>query len=134
MIVIVCVDNHNGMAFNHRRQSRDEKVLEYLKRKMDGKPLYCSPYSKELFTNYFPVYALDDYQERADTNAFCFVEREEVIVSDKEISEVILVHWNRDYPADTYFKMPLDLYVKNTIEEFPGKSHEKITVEEYVRI
>ena len=28
MKVIVCVDDNNGMMFNNRRQSRDEKVIE----------------------------------------------------------------------------------------------------------
>ena len=27
MEVIVCVDDHNGMLFNHRRQSRDQAVI-----------------------------------------------------------------------------------------------------------
>ena len=28
MIVMVCIDDHNGMMFNHRRQSRDRAVIE----------------------------------------------------------------------------------------------------------
>ena len=28
MIVMICVDDHNGMMFNHRRQSRDSAVQE----------------------------------------------------------------------------------------------------------
>ena len=33
MTLYFCLDDHNGMLFNHRRQSRDAAVLEDMKRR-----------------------------------------------------------------------------------------------------
>ena len=53
MIVMVCVDNRNGMMFNHRRQSQDRG----LRRRMceiagndDGK-FWMNAYSRKMFTD-----------------------------------------------------------------------------------
>ena len=51
----------------------------------------------------------------------------------KEIEKVILYHWNRDYPADTYFDLDLTDWKITRTEEFPGFSHDKITEEVYCR-
>ena len=52
---------------------------------------------------------------------------------EKEIEKVILYHWNRDYPADTYFDLDLTDWKITRTEEFPGFSHDKITEEVYCR-
>ena len=46
---------------------------------------------------------------------------------------MILCHWNRDYPADMYFKMDLGSWKLAETQEYTGSSHEKITEERYVR-
>ena len=52
---------------------------------------------------------------------------------ESRIEEVILCHWNRDYPADMYFKMDLGSWKLAETQEYAGSSHEKITEERYVR-
>ena len=37
MILIVCVDDHNGMMFNHRRQSQDRVLRADILELTDGK-------------------------------------------------------------------------------------------------
>lgn len=41
MTVIVCLDNANGMLFNHRRQSRDANVVKDILKTINGASL-CS--------------------------------------------------------------------------------------------
>lgn len=55
MIPIVCLSDDNGMAFNHRRQSRDEKLIAYLMDRTKDQTLRMSPYSAELFEKYRPI-------------------------------------------------------------------------------
>lgn len=49
MIIIVCVDEKNGLMFNSRRQSRDSAVCRDILRECRGKKLYMSAYSGRLF-------------------------------------------------------------------------------------
>lgn len=40
MILIVCVDDHNGMMFNHRRQSQDRILRGDILELTEGKILW----------------------------------------------------------------------------------------------
>ena len=71
--------------------------------------------------------------EKAGPGEYCFVEDEDVVPYESRIEEVILCHWNRDYPADMYFKMDLGSWKLAETQEYAGSSHEKITEERYVR-
>ena len=51
----------------------------------------------------------------------------------EKIEKVILFHWNRDYPADTYFTLDISGWTLEESEEIAGYSHEKITKEIYNR-
>ena len=50
MHIIVCLDDQNGMAFNHRRQSRDRVVTEDICILADGRPLWMNKNSVALFS------------------------------------------------------------------------------------
>lgn len=43
MTVIVCLDNANGMMFNHRRQSRDANVVNDILKTINGASLLIAP-------------------------------------------------------------------------------------------
>ena len=49
MIVIVCVDQRNGLAFNGRRQSRDRMVAADILKESAGRRLWMTPSSRRLF-------------------------------------------------------------------------------------
>ena len=50
------------------------------------------------------------------------------------IEKVIICRWNRDYPADFFFDLDMaDFHLKGTMMEFQGSSHERITIEEWVK-
>lgn len=50
MTVIVCLDNANGMMFNHRRQSRDANVVKDILKTINGASLLIATYSEPLFS------------------------------------------------------------------------------------
>ena len=129
MQVIITVENRNGMLFNHRRVSRDQKVSERILAYCKEKKLWMNAYSAKLFENNPQICASETFLEQKD--AICFVEDQDVTPYLPEIDTIILFHWNRDYPADFFFTVDLSEWNRIHQEEFAGKSHEKITMEVY---
>ena len=106
MILLVCVDDALGMAFNHRRQSMDRALRDRLRTVCAGKNLFLSPYSMKQFekdqadtdltmeasdsaatassgtaSTALPVrfHADDSYLSQAGAEDFCFVETDDVL-------------------------------------------------------
>ncbi len=129
MQVIITVENRNGMLFNHRRVSRDQKVSERILAYCKEKKLWMNAYSAKLFENNPQIRVSETFLEQKD--AICFVEDQDVTPYLPEIDTIILFHWNRDYPADFFFTVDLSEWNRIHQEEFAGKSHEKITMEVY---
>ena len=75
----------------------------------------------------------DDFLEKAWEDDFCFVEDLPLEMYQNKIKKIFLFHWNRAYPADTYFDIPLtaDKWKLVSVLEFAGNSHKKITMEEW---
>ncbi|MEG0392489.1 MAG: ribonuclease Z, partial [Anaerovoracaceae bacterium] len=110
MIIIACVDQANGMTFNHRRQSRDSAVIKDILRQTQEKILWMSPYSYGLFSGNLEKENLIQVEEqllgRVGKGEYCFME--DFPQGDEEdIEGVILYRWDKTYPAETRF--PLDL-------------------------
>lgn len=135
MIAIICVDDSFGMLFNKRRQSRDEvlnkKILELSK----NSRLWMNSYSFEIFddldaTN---INIAEDYLEKAQPGDYCFVENDSLLPLLQNVEKIILCKWNRTYPSDFVFDVPLDSWDMIESDEFAGKSHEKITMEVYIK-
>ena len=104
MTVIVCLDNANGMMFNHRRQSRDTNVVKDILKTINGASLLIAPYSEPLFSQAeCSVSISDSFLADADAKDYCFVENTSVAKFKEKISKLVIYKWNRDYPADFYF-------------------------------
>ena len=75
MILIVCTDDDNGMAFANRRQSQDRLLRERLLRLSSGK-LWLNAYSAKQFSPEETAdFTIDeDFLEHAGANDFCFAE------------------------------------------------------------
>lgn len=137
MIMIACVDEKNGLMFNHRRQSRDSVVCRDILEECGGKKLYMSAYSGRLFAEAkeAEIVVSDDIMNQAGEGDACFIEDTPITGFEANIHKVILYKWNRRYPADQYF--PLDLsdgtWELRQTGDFKGSSHEKITKEVYER-
>ena len=79
MTVIVCLDNANGMMFNHRRQSRDANVVKDILKTINGTSLLIAPYSEPLFSQAeCSVSISDSFLTDAEANDYCFVENTSV--------------------------------------------------------
>ena len=135
MIVIVCLDNADGIMFNHRRQSRDANLIKDVELMVDGNTLLLNSYSAPLFdgTN-VKLKISESFLSEAGDSDFCFVENVPAKDYENQISKLIIYKWNRDYPSDYYFDID---YVSNfklkSSEDFTGTSHDSITKEVYVK-
>ena len=131
MHLIFCVDDRDGLSFCGRRLSRDSCVTEHILRLTQGHDLWLHPYSAQLFSN-ASVRVDEDFQRKAGQGAYCFVEITPLLETYEDLESVILYRWNRAYPATCKFDRkilaPMHLIHR---EEFPGNSHETITMERY---
>lgn len=134
MIVVVCLDDRGGMLFNRRRQSQDRVLRQNLLALAAGRPLWMSPYSLSQFPQPADnLRAAEDCLDRAGEGELCFVETENPAPWADRIEGIVLYRWNRRYPADLFCTLPLDCFVLDSREDFPGSSHEMITREVYRR-
>ena len=135
MKIIVCLDDKNGMSFWKKRQSFDKAVCERILQLCHGKRLWMNKYSQKLFEGMGgDIFADDGFLDCAGKDDFCFVENVDVTPYIPEAAEVVLLKWNRTYPADLCFSIEqLTGWGKVNAEEFPGNSHERITLEVYRR-
>ena len=134
MILIACVDDRGGMLFNRRRQSQDRLLRQDLLEEAGGRPVWLNPYSLKQFPDPSEnLRCAEDFFRRAGEGELCFFEDTDPAPWLERAEGVILYHWNRRYPADLYFPLPLAGWTLVRREEFPGSSHERITKEVYTR-
>lgn len=127
MTLYLCLDDRNGLQFNHRRQSRDSALLEDLRSRLTGK-LLIDPFSEKLIREAEIPYVLPP-----ETAADCFLEdvpSEELLA---QTNKIVIYRWNRLYPSDVKWEPDLAAlgFVLEETTDFPGTSHEKITREVY---
>lgn len=133
MIAIVCIDENNGMMFNHRRQSKDRILIEHIVNLVGSGKLWMGAYSEELFKeSHLGQIAVDaDYLEKAGRGEFCFIEERDIGGYVDKIEKLIIFKWNRHYPADAFLTIDENVWILEESEEFAGYSHDKITKEIY---
>lgn len=134
MIIIACVDDRMGMQFNGRRQSRDRLVYMRIAGLAAGGRLWMNEDSAELFSwDEDKISVAGDFLSRAQSGDYCFIEDDAAAGYSSEVEKIILYKWNRAYPGDVFFPLPLEGWKLEQVQEFPGYSHEKITEEVYVK-
>lgn len=129
MTLYICLDDRNGLRFNKRRQSRDAALLEDIRARLTGN-LRIEPFSEKLIQEAEIPYVLPP--ERAEDIFLEDVPSEEVLSA---CEKVVLYRWNRHYPSDVRWDPDLEERGFTLAEtgDFPGKSHETITREVYVK-
>ena len=131
MHLVVFVDDRDGLSFCGRRLSQDRLLNEHLLRLAQGSALWMSPYSGKMFSE-DGVHTHEDFQKKAGVGEYCLVETAPLLPDYENLESVILYHWNRTYPSTVRFPRNLLAGMKLVeIQEFPGSSHEKITMERY---
>ena len=135
MILIVCVDEKNGMMFNNRRQSKDRILSEHILKIVDNKKMWMNSYSKGFFEGQenLNIIVDDQFIEKIGKEDYCFLENVDVNTIIDKVDRIIVYNWNRHYPADKYFNINFNEWVVDSKDEFSGSSHEKITEKIYIR-
>ena len=129
MTLYICLDDRNGLRFNKRRQSRDASVLEDIRNRISGS-LLIDAFSEKLIAGAAIPYVLTP--DQSEDLFWEDVPTEEMLT---KCEKVVIYRWNRHYPADVRWDPDLTDRGFSLAEttEFPGKSHEKITREVYVK-
>ena len=131
MHLIVCVEEKDGMHFCGRRLSFDRQVTAHIIQVTNGSKLWMNRYSSGLFPDR-EICVAEDFLKKAGPGEYCFLENLPVPADTEKIESVLIYHWNRRYPSTAKFSRKV-LNGKELVEtvEFPGYSHEKITMERY---
>lgn len=135
MILLAALDDKNGMLFNKRRQSQDQALRTRISKISAARRLWVSPYTAKQFADDAPeqLCIADDPAARAEAGDFCFIEDTDFSAYAKNVEKIIIYRWNRTYPGDKFFDMPLAdkgwRLVSTT--DIAGNSHESITEEVY---
>ena len=129
MILALCADDRLGISFGGRRQSKDSEVRRRLL-ELSGGRLRMSEYSARQFEE--DIYGGADYLSGSQAQDWCFAEDTAYLAHADAIGQIVLFRWNRHYPADVHFEFPGKWALVRS-EDFPGSSHEKITMEVYER-
>lgn len=93
MKIIVCIDDKNGMMFNHRRQSKDREVRRDMLSYIGQHRLWMNEYSRKQFeavpkdaqievNENFPAFAGDD--------DYCFIENSIYLLNKNLITEIVI--------------------------------------------
>ena len=134
MKLILCIDDQNGMMFNHRMQSRDRVLIAELMTHVGAAQLRVSPYSVSLFPTDAPnVTVMENPCAAATAEDFVFVEDVELSPYWENVSELILYRWNRLYPSDVKFTEDMTKFQLISTTAFEGSSHSEITKEVWKR-
>ncbi len=139
MNIIVCVDDNYGMMFNNRRQSQDRVLREHILSLSSRSRLWINHYTEKQFSqdsnSAEHLNVDDDFLDKAAPGEYCFVEDAPVASYESNTEKIILFKWNRKYPGDFHFDIDLSGkgWKLTSSEDFPGFSHEKITMEVYER-
>lgn len=135
MILIVCVDERNGMMFNNRRQSRDKILTGHIIEKAKDKKLWITTFSKDIFNieEDENIMIDDNFYSIAEKEDYCFIENIDANNFIDKVDKIIIYNWNKHYPADRYFNINLNNWEIISEENFKGYSHENITEKIFVR-
>ncbi|MDD5931522.1 MAG: ribonuclease Z [Oscillospiraceae bacterium] len=133
MTLIVCLDDKNGMAFNHRRQSQDRLLRRRVLDLAGEAPLWMNAYSAGQFGESAAIRVAEDFLDRAGPGDFAFAEFPPLAPWAERAERIIALRWNRLYPADARLDIDLSAWRLTSTEEFPGSSHETLTLEVYQR-
>ena len=135
MKLIAILDDRDGMLFNHRRQSQDRVLRQMILELTRPASLWMDAYTFRQFAGQEePHIRVDeDFPYMAAPGDYCFVEDRAPGAFADRVEEIILFRWNRKYPGDLFFDIPLDKggWQLTSTEEFAGSSHAKITMEVY---
>ena len=131
MKLIVCTAKNKGMTFLGKRVSKDSVLREKILKLSRGHRLLMNSYSAKQFEDISALTVDENFLNLANDDDFCFIEN--VNADIKNISELYIFSWNRDYPADFFFDIDpkSNGFKRVSSQDFKGSSHDKITLDIY---
>ena len=136
MTLVVCIDNDRGMTFFGRRQSTDRAVCERIAAEAADARLLMNVYSASRFRDVGKeITVCADPASEAKDDDVCFIEDADPSVLYGKIDKLIIYRWNKKYPRDRRLTVvPYDEGMRlESIADFRGSSHDRITEEIWVR-
>lgn len=124
MIIITCLDDNDGMMFNHRRQSQDRGLRQYIADMTKDHKVYMNAYSAKLYEEIKDPVICEDFLQKVGKGETCIVENLALNTVVQEIEEIVVFRWNKIYPSDQMFD--IDLLEWNLVEEeeMEGSTHQ----------
>ena len=92
MIVMVCVDDKNGMMFNKRRQSQDRVLRQHMLELAGDKKLWMNAYSRKQFPkeDESRIAVAENGFQNIRSGEYCFLEDKDPAQYKEQIEELIL--------------------------------------------
>lgn len=90
MIIILCLDNNNGMMFNDRRQSQDRGLREYIAEMTKGEKVYMNAYTEKLYEEINDPVVCEDFLHKAGKGETCIVENLPLKPVIDQIEEIVI--------------------------------------------
>lgn len=132
MIIITCLDDHDGMMFHNRRQSQDRGLREYIAEMTKEETVYMNAYTKKLYEEIKNPVVSEDFLQKAGKGENCIVEDRLLAPVIDKIEEIIIFRWNKVYPSDQVLDVDLEEWKLVEEEKIKGSTHE-ITKQIYLR-
>lgn len=136
MIILLCLDDRNGMLFHNRRQSQDRFVRERILALCAGRKLWMNAYSYSLYAGMGEeanIEVAEQFLEQAAEGEYCLVETEALQDWESKIEQIVVFRWNKSYPFDVSLDLDLTRWECKKSVDFLGYSHDKITEETYCK-
>lgn len=131
MRLMVCLDEKGGMSFFGRRQSMDRLLREKAISLAGAGNLWMDPYSAGQFSEDNGAFCVTgDPLAEVPGDGWFFHELGDTESLLSGADRVAVFRWNRLYPSDRRFPQERLQKLLHR-EDFPGNSHETITLEVY---
>ena len=131
MHLIVCIEEKGGLSFCGKRLSFDRELTEHIIKLCSGAKLWMNRYSAKLFPEE-KIIVDEAFLENAGEGDYCFLENGPIPEEFRNFETIVVYAWNRRYPYTV--KFPLEMLEGRKVvdaAEFPGYSHEKITMQRF---
>ena len=124
MIIILCLDNNNGMMFNDRRQSQDRGLREYIAEMTKGEKVYMNAYTEKLYEEINDPVVCEDFLHKAGKGETCIVENLPLKPVIDQIEEIVIFRWNKVIRPIRYWMWILRNGKLAEEEQIEGSTHE----------
>ena len=97
MILVVCLDDRNGMTFLKRRQSQDSVLRAHMLEMSRGTKLWMNGYSAQQFDAIADHMRVNEaFLDRAGAGEYCFAENVDVREACEKAEKLVIYRWKKN--------------------------------------